>query len=97
MMHLSLIKTYCEVIAEKANAIWYVDGGYKYADVYDSEEGWISYSCNSEKEWEMLTEQGAFFYFSLDFFGRAPSTAARETSVYHVRRQFVKQNFMKIL
>ena len=58
MMHLSLIKTYCKVIAEKSDwAIWYVDGVYKYADVYDTEEGWISYSCNTQEEWEMLTER----------------------------------------
>lgn len=56
LIKMDLIETYCTVIAKKANAIWYVDGGYKYADVYDPEEGWISYSCNSEEEWEMLTE-----------------------------------------
>lgn len=58
MMHLSLIKTYCQVIAEKGDwAIWYEDGGYKYAEVLDPEEGWISYSCDSESEWQMLTER----------------------------------------
>lgn len=55
MKHMDLIATYCDVLAVKADkAIWYVDGGYRYADVLDPEEGWVSYSCNSQEEWEML-------------------------------------------
>lgn len=57
MKHMDLIATYCDVLAVKADkAIWYVDGGYRYADVLDPEEGWVSYSCNSQEMWEMLTE-----------------------------------------
>ena len=58
MEHMNLIAEYCTVFAVKVDwAIWYEDGGFKYADVFDPEEGWISYSCNTQEEWEMLTEQ----------------------------------------
>lgn len=58
MKHMDLIAEYCTVFAVKVGrAIWYEDGGFKYADVFDPEEGWISYSCNTQEEWEMLTEQ----------------------------------------
>lgn len=57
MEHMNLIAEYCTVFAVKVDwAIWYEDGGFKYADVFDPEEGWVSYSCNTQKEWEMLTE-----------------------------------------
>ena len=57
MKHMDLIAEYCTVFAVKVDwAIWYEDGGFKYADVFDPEEGWISYSCNTQEEWEMLTE-----------------------------------------
>jgi hypothetical protein len=56
MTHIALIKTYCEVLAETPTAIWYEDSGFRYADVLDPEEGWVSYSCNSQEEWEMLSE-----------------------------------------
>lgn len=60
MKHMDLIATYCDVLAVKADkAIWYVDGGYRYADVLEEGEGWVSYSCNTQEEWEMLTEQVA--------------------------------------
>lgn len=55
MTHLGLIKTYCEVLDQRGDwAIWYVDNGYKYADVFDPAEGWCSYSCDSLEMWEML-------------------------------------------
>lgn len=57
MNHLALIRTYCEVLDQRSDrAIWYVDGGYKYADVLDPEEGWVSYSCDSQEMWEMLCD-----------------------------------------
>lgn len=56
MNHKNIIRAWCVVLAEKPNAIWYEDGGFRYADVLDPEEGWVSYSCNSQEEWEMLTE-----------------------------------------
>ena len=57
MEHMNLIAEYCTVFAVKiGRAIWYEDGGFKYADVFDPEEGWISYSCNTQEEWELLTE-----------------------------------------
>ena len=57
MEHMNLIAEYCTVLAVKVDwAIWYEDGGFKYADVFDPEEGWISYSCNTQEEWELLTE-----------------------------------------
>ena len=52
---MDLIAEYCEVLATyERRAIWYVDGGYKYADVYEDGEGWISYSCDTQDMWEML-------------------------------------------
>ena len=54
--HLALIRTYCTVLAEKPNAIWFEDGSFRYADIFDSEEGWVSYSCATQEEWELLTE-----------------------------------------
>jgi hypothetical protein len=57
MEHMNLIAEYCTVFAVKVDrAIWYEDGGFKYADVFDPEEGWISYSCNTQEESELLTE-----------------------------------------
>ena len=63
MKHMDLIAEYCEVLATyERRAIWYVDGGYKYADVYEDGEGWISYSCDTQDMWEMLCgEQSIFF------------------------------------
>lgn len=55
--HLALIRTYCTVLAEKPGAIWFEDGSFRYADIFDPEEGWVSYSCATRKEWELLTEQ----------------------------------------
>lgn len=57
MTHLALIRTYCTVLAEKRGAIWYEDGGFRYADIFEPGEGWVSYSCNSVEEWEMLTDR----------------------------------------
>lgn len=57
MTHLALIRTYCTVLAEKRGAIWYEDGGFRYAEVFEPGEGWVSYSCNSVEEWEMLTDR----------------------------------------
>ena len=59
MSHLALIRTYCVVLAERHNAIWYEDAGYKYADVFVEGEGWVSYSCNTEEEFALLCEQPA--------------------------------------
>lgn len=57
MEHMDLIATYCTVYAVKVNgAIWYEDGGFKYADILEPEEGWVSYSCDTREEWEMLSE-----------------------------------------
>ena len=55
--HLALIRTYCTVLAEKPGAIWFEDGSFRYAEVWDPSEGWISYSCDTQEEWELLTEQ----------------------------------------
>ena len=58
MMHMALIVENCEVLDVRGDrAVWYVDGGFKYADVLDEDEGWVSYSCNSQEEWEMLCEE----------------------------------------
>lgn len=55
--HIEIIAAWCEVHAVIANkAIWYTDGDYRYADVYDPEEGWCSYSCDTREMWELLTE-----------------------------------------
>jgi hypothetical protein len=56
MNHKNIIRAWCVVLAEKPNAIWYEDGGFRYADVFDPEEGWVSYSCDTREMWEMLTE-----------------------------------------
>ena len=66
MKHMELIATYCDVLATCENrAIWYVDGGYKYADVLEDGEGWVSYSCDTREMWEMLCgKQGIFFIVS---------------------------------
>lgn len=58
MKHIDVIAQYCNILAVKADkAVWYVDGGYKYADIYDAEEGgWTSYSCNSAEEFELFCE-----------------------------------------
>lgn len=54
---MNIIATWCTVIAVKNDrAIWYEDGGFKYADILEEGEGWASYSCNTREEWEMLTE-----------------------------------------
>lgn len=54
--HLNLIRTYCEVLAEKPNAIWYKDHDWKIAEVFNEDEGWISYSCNTAEEFDLLCE-----------------------------------------
>lgn len=56
--HMEIIAEWCVVLAVKDDrAIWYEDGGFKYADIFDPEEGgWESYSCNSQDEWELLSE-----------------------------------------
>ena len=54
--HFALIRTYCKVLAEKPNAIWYEDHGIKYADVFVEYEGWVSYSCDTEEEFALLCE-----------------------------------------
>jgi hypothetical protein len=55
--HIEIIKAWCRVIAVKDDrAIWYEDGGYKYADILEPGEGWESYSCDSVEMWEMLSE-----------------------------------------
>ncbi len=55
--HMDIIGAYCPVLAVKNDrAIWYEDGGFKYADIYEDGEGWASYSCNTQEEWEMLSE-----------------------------------------
>ena len=55
MEHMDLIAEYCDVLDVRYGcAIWYVDGGYRYADVLDPEEGWVSYSCDTQEMWEML-------------------------------------------
>ena len=56
MHHIALIKAYCLVLAEKPGAIWYEDGGFRYAEVLDPDEGWVAYSCNTQEMWELLTE-----------------------------------------
>ena len=55
--HFETISTWCKVLAAKnQRAIWYEDGGFKYADIYEDGKGWASYSCNTREEWELLTE-----------------------------------------
>lgn len=55
--HMNIIAAWCTVIAVKNDrAIWYEDGGFKYADILEEGEGWASYSCNTAEMWEMLTE-----------------------------------------
>lgn len=57
MNHINIIMAWCEVLAVIAEkAIWYVDGGHRYADVLDPEEGWVSYSCDTQEMWELLTQ-----------------------------------------
>ena len=55
--HMEIIGTWCKVLATKGqHAIWYEDGGFKYADVLEEGEGWVSYSCDTAEMWEMLSE-----------------------------------------
>lgn len=55
--HMDIIGAWCTVLAVKAGgAIWYEDGGFKYADIFEGPYGWASYSCNTREEWEMLSE-----------------------------------------
>jgi hypothetical protein len=54
--HFDLIREYCEVLAEASNGIWYKDGDFKVADVYEEDEGWISYSCNNKEMFNELCE-----------------------------------------
>ncbi len=55
--HMAIISAWCKVLGTKdQRAIWYEDGGYKYADILEGPEGWFSYSCNTREEWEMLSE-----------------------------------------
>jgi len=55
MKHMDLIAEYCEVLDVRyGRAIWYIDGGYKYADILEEGEGWMSYSCDTREMWEML-------------------------------------------
>lgn len=55
--HMEIIAEYCTVLAIKIDkAIWYEDGGFKYADVFEEGEGWVSYSCDNAEMWELLTE-----------------------------------------
>ena len=56
--HFKLIYEYCEVLAEVDNGIWYIDGNFKYADVYNECEGWLSYSCDSLESFYELCELG---------------------------------------
>ena len=82
MKHMELIATYCDVLATCENrAIWYVDGGYKYADVLEDGEGWVSYSCDTREMWEMLCgKQGIFF---IDFWRAAHYRAGAKFIVLH--------------
>jgi len=55
MEHMDLIAQYCTVLdTREGRAIWYEDGGFRYADVLEEGEGWVSYSCNTQEQWEML-------------------------------------------
>ena len=59
MEHMNLIAEYCTVFAVKVDrAIWYEDGGFKYADDLIPDEGWVSFSCNTQEEWERLRKVG---------------------------------------
>ena len=64
MKHMDLIAEYCEVLDVRyGRAIWYVDGGYRYADVLEEGEGWVSYSCDTREMWEMLCGEQSIFYW----------------------------------
>ena len=52
--HFELIRNYCEVLAEAPNGIWFIDSGFKYANVYEKDEGWITYSCDSKEMFDEL-------------------------------------------
>lgn len=54
--HFALIRTYCEVLAERSNAIWYIDHGMKIAEIFIEDEGWVSFSCDTEEEFALLCE-----------------------------------------
>ena len=55
--HMEIISAWCKVLGTKdQRAIWYEDGGFKYADVLEDGEGWVSYSCDTAEMWELLTE-----------------------------------------
>lgn len=58
MEHMDLIAKYCDVLdVRTGRAIWYVDGGTRYADVLDPEEGWVSYFCATREVWELLCDE----------------------------------------
>ena len=54
--HLDLIRAYCKVFAEVLNGIWYEDRGFKVAEIYIEGEGWVSFSCNTKEEFDLLCE-----------------------------------------
>ena len=57
MNHITLICNNCKVLEVRGDwAVWYEDGGFKYADVYDCAEGWVSYSCNSAEEFDLFCD-----------------------------------------
>lgn len=94
MKHMELIATYCDVLATCENrAIWYVDGGYKYADVLEDGEGWVSYSCDTREMWEMLCGKQGIFLLT---FGAPPTIEPARNLLYYTGPDFVKQKVMKI-
>lgn len=88
MKHIEMISTWCEVLdLREGKAIWYVDSGRRYADVLDPEEGWCSYSCETREQWEMLCEQGIFY------FGRAAHCRAGAKFYCTMPRTFLSRDF----
>lgn len=54
--HFALIHTYCKVLAETSNGIWYEDHGRRIAEVFIEDEGWASFSCDTAEEFALLCE-----------------------------------------
>lgn len=58
MEHIELVYNLCDKVLDVRHpyAIWYVDGGFRTAEVFEPDEGWVSYSCNTQDEWDMLCD-----------------------------------------
>ena len=93
MKHMDLIAEYCEVLDVRyGRAIWYVDGGYRYADVLEEGEGWVSYSCDTREMWEMLCgEQSIFLLAGRRRAPRPVFTATERLDIFRTEKNIEKK------